>query len=135
MQRRRRISPEDSASQISCTSLLKCRFQGPALPFRTRLWGILSSALVILNPYPVCLQLGLLVGHVRVGSKRLPGGLSPLVLSSREGPPGDSDGVLRAHPAHLTLPGVPLLKPCLLPIPQILPARGARGVAQEPMDL
>ena len=135
MQRRRRISPEDSASQISRTSLEKCRFQGPDLPFRTRPWGILTSALVILNPYPGCLQLSLLVGHVRVGSKRLPGGLSPLVLSSREGPPGDSDGVLRAHPAHLTWPGALRLKLRLLPVPQALPARGACGVAQEPVDL
>ena len=61
--------------------------------------------------------------------------LSPLAPSSREGPPGDSDRVLRAHSAHLTVPGALLHKPGRLPLPQVFPVPVARGHAQKPMEL
>lgn len=70
-----------------------------------------------------------------LGSERLSGGLSSLVSSSREGPPGDSDRVLRAHAARLTTPGSLPPKPCLLSLPQVFSVPDARGDAQKAMAL
>lgn len=117
-------------------SLGKTQIPGPRLTLQNEtLWGILTNALGNSKPLSWVPPLGLLLGRVGVGSGRLPRGLSPLVLSSSEGPPGDSDRVLRGHPAHLTLPGALRPKPCLLPLPQVLPAPDPRGGAQEPVEL
>lgn len=63
------------------------------------------------------------------------GGLSPLVPSSRERPPGNSDGVLRAHPAHPAVHRALLPKPHLLPLPQVFPVPDASGRGQKTMEL
>lgn len=138
----RRTSPEDSASQgpfwgphlsVSHASLVKMQIPGPALLYKMRPGAVPQ---VILNPCPGHHQRCFCAGPGwAVESESLSGSLSPLVSSSREGPPSDSDRVLRAHAAHLPTPGAQLPKTCLLSLPQVLPVPDACGPAPEPVEL